>query len=153
MSQHNRIPVSQAEDFSFLCCSGETQANSKSSEMFGESMRCYSIASQLPSEQPQSCGAINTNGYQALGESILPSEDQGGDLEDLEPPDLLPDLLPQLEAALSQQDGSNCSWASSSQEREHDHKKPPPVVYKEEKVKLYNVTTPSICLNVRASYN
>lgn len=139
MSQHNRIPVSQAEDFPFLCCSGETQGNCKSSEMFGESMRCYNITSQLPSEQPQSCGAINTNGYQALGESILPPEAQDGDLEDLEPPDLLPDLLPQLEAALSQHDGSNCSWASSSQEREHEHKEPPPVVYKEEKVKLYNV--------------
>lgn len=153
MSQHNRIPVSQAEDFPFLCCSGETQGNCKSSEMFGESMRCYSMASRLPSEQPQSCGAINTNGYQAMGENFLPAEAQDGDLEDLEPPDLLPDLLPQLEAALSQQDGSNCSWANSSQEREHDHKKPPPVVYKEEKVKLYNVTNLWICLNLHVLTN
>lgn len=135
--QHTRAPVSQAEECPFraLRCSGETQGNCKSSEMFGESMSCYpSMASQLPSEQPQSCGAINTNGYQALGDNLLPSEAQDGDLQGLEPPDLLPDLLPQLEAALSQQDESNCSWAESSQERGHEHRKPPPVEYKEEKV-------------------
>lgn len=148
--QHNRIPVSQAEECPFLRCSGETQGNCKSSEMFGESMRCYNIASQLPSEQSQSCGAINTNGYQALGDSFLPSEAQDGDLEDLEPPDLLPDLLPQLEAALSQQDGSNCSWVSSSQERGHEQK-PPPVVFKEEKVIPRSVTDISTCFNLHDS--
>lgn len=134
--QHTRAPVSQAEECPFraLRCSGETQGNRKSSEMFGESMSCYpSMASHLPSEQPQSCGAINTNGYQALGDNLLPSGNQDGDLEGLEPPDLLPDLLPQLEAALSQ-DESNCSWANSSQGRGHEHGKPPLVEYKEEKV-------------------
>lgn len=135
--QHARTPVSQAEECPFraLRCSGETQGSCKSSEMFGESMSCYaSIASHLPSEQPQSCGAINTNGFQALGDSLLPSGAQDGDLEGLEPPDLLPDLLPQLEAALSQQDESNCSWADSSQERGHEHRKSPPVENKDEKV-------------------
>lgn len=138
--QHTVAPVSQAEQCPFraLRCSGETQGNCKSSEIFGESMSCYpSMASQLPSEQPQSCGAINTNGYQALGDNLLPSEAQDGDLEGLEPPDLLPDLLPQLEAALSQQDESSCSWADSSQERGHEHRKPLPVEYKEEKVTQY----------------
>lgn len=138
MSQkHSRAPVSQAEECPFraLRCSGETQGARKSSEMFGESMSCYSsMTSQLPSERPQSCGAINTNGYQALGDNLLPSGTQDGDLEGLEPPDLLPDLLPQLEAALSQQDESSCSWANSSQERGHEHRKPPLVEYKEEKV-------------------
>lgn len=132
-----RTPVSQAEECPFraLRCSGETQGNCKSSEMFGASMNCYpSMSSHLPSEQPQSCRAINTNGYQALGDTLLPSEAQDGDLEGLEPPDLLPDLLPQLEAALSQHDESNCSWVDSSQERGHEHRKPPPVDYKEEKV-------------------
>lgn len=135
--QHTRAPLSQAEECPFraLRCSGQTQGSRKSSEMFGESMSCYSsMASQLPSEQPQSCGAINTNGYQALGDNLLPSEAQDGDLEGLEPPDLLPDLLPQLEAALSQHDESNCSWADSSHERGHEHRKPPPVAYEEEKV-------------------
>lgn len=87
------------------------------------------MTSQLSSEQPQSCRAVNTNGYQAFGENILSSGVRDGDLETLGPPDLLPDLLPQLEAALTQQDESNCSWADSSQE-----KKPPPVEYNEEKV-------------------
>lgn len=135
--QRTRAPVSQAEEchFQALRCSAETRRNCKSSEMFGESMSCYSsMATQPPSEQPQSCGAINTNGYQALGNNLLPSGAQDGDLEGMEPPDLLPDLLPQLEAALSQQDESNCSWADSSQEREHEHRKPPLVEYKEEKV-------------------
>lgn len=135
--QHTRTPVSQGEEcpFQALRCSGETQGNCKSSEMFGESMCCYpSMVSQLPSEQPQSCGAINTNGYQALGDNLLPSDAQDGDLVGLEAPDLLPDLLPQLEAALSQPDESNCSWADSNQERGHEHRKPPPVEYKEEKV-------------------
>lgn len=137
--QHTRVPVSQAAaeecPFRALRCSRETQGNCRSSEMFGESMSCYpSMSSQLPSEQPQSCGAINTNGYQALGDSLLTSDAQDEDLEGLEPPDLLPDLLPQLEAALSQQDDSNCSWANSSVERGHEDRKPPPVDYKEEKV-------------------
>lgn len=134
--QRTRAPVSQAEEcpFQALRCSGETRGNCKS-EMFGESMSCYpSVATRLPSEQPQSCGAINTNGYQGFGDSLLPSGAQDGDLEGLEPPDLLPDLLPQLEAALSQQDESNCSWADTSQEREHEHRKLPLVEYKEEKV-------------------
>lgn len=135
--QHSRAPVSQAEQCAFrtLRCSGETQGNCKSSEMFGDSMSCYtSMASQLPSEQPQSCGAINTNGYQALGDNLLASEVQDGDLDGLGPPDLLPDLLPQLEAALSQQDESNRSWTDSNPERGHEQRKQPPVVYKEEKV-------------------
>ncbi|XP_010777254.1 transcription factor SPT20 homolog [Notothenia coriiceps] len=132
-----RTPVSLGEECPFraLRCSGETQGNCGSSEMFGESMICYpSLASQLPSEQPQSCGAINTNGYQALGDNLQPPQAQDGDLEGLEPPDLLPDLLPQLEAALSQQDESNHSWADSRQERGRKHKKPH-VEYEEEKVR------------------
>eukprot|EP00064_Thunnus_orientalis_P012375 superscaffoldBa00001890_g12410 len=135
--QHIRTPVSQAEECPFraLRCSGETQGSCKSSEMFGDSMSCYpSMASQLPSEQPQSCVAINTNGFQALGDNLLPSGAQDGDLEGLEPPDLLPDLLPQLEAALSQQDESNCSWADSNHERGHEHRKSPPVENKDDKV-------------------
>ena len=139
--QHTKTSGSQEDECPFraLHCSGETQGSSGSSEMFGESMSCYpTMAIRLPSEQPQSCGAINTNGYQALGDGLLTSEAQDGDLEGLEPPDLLPDLLPQLEVALSQQDESNCSWASSSfsssLERGHEHRKPPPVEYKEEKV-------------------
>lgn len=142
MSQpHSRIPVNQVEECPFraLRCAVETQGNCKSSDMFGDSMNCYTMPGQLPSEQPQSCGAINTNGYQALGDSFLPSEAQDGDLEGLEPPDLLPDLLPQLEAALSQEDESNCSWADSSQERGHGHKNPPPVEVKEEKVTQFLV--------------
>lgn len=131
-------PISQASEYAFqaLPCSEETQENCKSSEMFGKSMSCYPImASQLPSEQPQSCGAINTNGYPALGDSLLPSETQDGDLEDLEPSDLLPDLLPQLEATLSQQvELNSSSWANSSQGRGHEHRKPSHVEYKEEKV-------------------
>lgn len=95
------------------------------------------MAGQMPSEQPQSCGAINTNGFEALGDDLLPSDAQDGDLEGLEPPDLLPDLLPQLEAALSQGDDSNCSWVESSQERGHEPRKSPPVEFKEEKVLQY----------------
>lgn len=136
--EHARTPVSQTEDCPFraLRCSGESQGSCNSSEMFGEAMSCYPImVSQMPSEQPQSCGVINTNGYQALEGSLLPSEAQAGDLDDLEAPDLLPDLLPQLEASLSQQDGSNHSWANASQERENKQRKSPPVEFKEEKVK------------------
>lgn len=138
--QHARTPVNQAEECPFraIRCSGETQGNGKSSEMFGESMSCYpSMARQPPSEQPQSCGAINTNGYQALGDNLLPSEAQDSDLEGLEPPDLLPDLLPQLEVALNHQDKSNGSWADSSKEWGHEHRRQPPVKHKEEKVTLY----------------
>lgn len=138
MSQQlTRTPVSQAEECPFraLRCSEETQGNCKSSEMFGESMSCYpSIVSHLPSEQTQSCGVINTNGFQALGDSLLPSDAQDEDLDGLEPPDLLPDLLPQLEDAFRQQDESNCSWADSIQEKGHEYRKPPPIEYKEEKV-------------------
>lgn len=141
MSQkHTRAPVSQADECPFraLRCSGEAQGNCKSSEIFGESMRCFpNMAGQMPSEQPQSCGAINTNGFEALGDDLLPSDAQDGDLEGLEPPDLLPDLLPQLEAALSQGDDSNCSWGESSQERGHEPRKSPPVEFKEEKVLQY----------------
>lgn len=140
--QQPQTPVGQGEECPFraLSCSGQTQGNFSSSEMFGQAMSCYpSMNSQLPSEQPQSCGAsgvsaTNTNGYQALGESLLPSEAEGGDLEGLEAPDLLPDLLPQLEAAFSQQDESNCSWASGGQEKGEGERKSAPVEYKEEKV-------------------
>lgn len=90
------------------------------------------MASPLASEQPQSCGAISVNGYQALGDGLLSSGAHAGDLDDLEPRDLLPDLLPQLEAALSQQDESKCSWTTSSQERGHEHRKPPPDEYNKE---------------------
>uniref|UniRef100_A0A674MHI4 Chromodomain helicase DNA binding protein 9 n=1 Tax=Takifugu rubripes TaxID=31033 RepID=A0A674MHI4_TAKRU len=133
--QHIRGPVSQPEECPFqgLRCSGETQRNLKSSDMFGKSMNCYSsMASPLSSEQPQSCGAIGVNGYQALGDGLLSSGAHAGDLDDLEPPDLLPDLLPQLEAALSQQDETKCSWTTSSQERGHEHRKPPPDEYNKE---------------------
>lgn len=133
--QHIRAPVSQPEECPFqgLRCSGETQRNLKSSDMFGKSMNCYSsMASPLSSEQPQSCGAISVNGYQALGDGLLSSGAHAGDLDDLEPPDLLPDLLPQLEAALSQQDETKCSWTTSSQERGHEHRKPPPDEYNKE---------------------
>lgn len=131
--QHTRAPVNQAEECAFRAL--RPQNNCKSSEMFGESTSCYpNMATRLPHEQPQSCGAINTNRYQELGDNLLPSVSQDGDLEGLEPPDLLPDLLPQLEAAFSQQDESNCSWADCSQDMGHENRKPPFVEYKEEKV-------------------
>lgn len=96
-------------------------------------MSCYSsMASPLASEHPQSCGAISVNGYQALGEGLLSSGAHDRDLDDLEPPDLLPDLLPQLEAALSQQDERKCSWTTSSRERGQEHRKPPPDAYNKE---------------------
>lgn len=72
------------------------------------------------------------NGYQTLGEGLLSSGAHDGDLDDLEPPDLLPDLLPQLEVALSQQDETKCSWTTSSQEGGHEHRKPPPDEYQKE---------------------
>lgn len=134
--QHMRPPVSQGEECPFraLHCSGETQGNCKSSQSFGESVSRYSnLASQLGSEHPQPCRAVVTNGCQALGDVILPLEAQDGDMVGLEPPDLLPDLLPQLEAALSQQDESNCSWADSRLARRDEQRKPP-VECKEEKV-------------------
>lgn len=133
--QHIRGPARQPEECPFqgLRCSGEAQRNLKSSDMFGKSMSCYSdMASPLPSEQPQSCVATSVNGYQALGDSLLSSGAHDGDLDDLEPPDLLPDLLPQLEAALTQQNETKCSWTASSQERGHEHRKPPPEEYNEE---------------------
>lgn len=133
--QHIRAPARQPEECPFqgLRCSGETQRNLKSSDMFGKSMSCYSgMASPLPSEQPQSCVAISVNGYQALGDSLLSTGAHDGDLDDLEPPDLLPDLLPQLEAALTQQNETKCSWTTSSQERGREHRKPPPEKRNEE---------------------
>lgn len=128
--QHTRTPVSQAQECAFRAqiTPGETQGNCESTEMFGESMSCYpSMINHLPSDQPQSCRTTNTNGYQAQGDSLLQSQAQDGDLESLEPPDLLPDLMPQLEAALSQQDESNCSWAESCKERGGEDRKPPPL--------------------------
>lgn len=130
-----RAPARQPEECPFqgLRCSGETQRNLKSSDIFGKSMSCYSgMAMPLPSEQPQSCVAINVNGYQALGDNLLSSGAHVEDLDDLEPPDLLPDLLPQLEAALTQKNETKCSWITSNQERGHGHRKPSPEEYNEE---------------------
>lgn len=133
---HSRTTLNQAEECPFRALrSGETQGNCKSSEMFGESMNCYpSIVSHLPSEQPRSCGAINTNGYQALEDSLLSSGAQHGDLEGLEPTDLLPDLLPQLEDAFRQQEESCYSWVDSSQEKGYENGIPASFEYKDEKV-------------------
>ncbi|XP_037549877.1 putative mediator of RNA polymerase II transcription subunit 26 [Nematolebias whitei] len=127
MSQlHSRTTTTtnQTEQCPFrtLRCTGETQGNS--SEMFGESVSCYpSIASQLLPQQPLSCGAINTNGYQAFRDDFLPSEAQDGDLEQLEPPDLLPDLLPQLEDDFTKQDKSSFSWVEASQKNGYEDRK------------------------------
>uniref|UniRef100_A0A3B5LZE4 Uncharacterized protein n=1 Tax=Xiphophorus couchianus TaxID=32473 RepID=A0A3B5LZE4_9TELE len=134
---HSGTTVSQADECPFraLHCSGETQAVCKSSELFGESVSCYpSMTNHLPSEQQISCGVINTNGYQAFGDNIMPSEAQDGDLEALDPPDLLPDLLPQLEDAFRQQDESSCSWFDSSQKKGHENRKSTAIECKEEKV-------------------
>ncbi|XP_061670635.1 chromodomain-helicase-DNA-binding protein 9 isoform X3 [Syngnathoides biaculeatus] len=127
--------VNQAEECHFraLRCRGETRGNNKLSEIFGESMSCYpSVAHHLPSEQPQHCGDINTNGYPSLGDNLLASEAQDEHLAGLEPPDLLPDFLPQLEAALSQPDQSNCSWVDSNQAWGPEHRTQTPVGQKEE---------------------
>lgn len=129
--QHISAPARQPEECHFqgLRCSGETQRNFKSSDMFGKSMSCYSgMVSSLPSQQPQGCVPIGVNGYQALGDGLLSSA-HAGDLDGLEPPNLLPDILPQLEAALTQQNETKCSWTASSQERGHEHRKPPPEEY------------------------
>lgn len=137
MNQHNiRIPVSQAEECHFKagCGSGNLQGSCKT-EMFGESTRCYpNMVNHSSFGQQQSCQAIATNGYQALRGNLQQTEAQDGVLESLDPPDLLPDILPQLEAALSQQEESNCSWTDSIQERGHETKAPP-VECNEEKVK------------------
>lgn len=110
---HTKTTVNQADECSFqvLGCSVESQKNFKSSEMFGETMKCYpNVGRPLPSEQPQCCGAINTNGYQALGDGLLASEAQDSKLESLETTDLLPDLLPQLEDTFKAE-----SWIEASQ--------------------------------------
>lgn len=139
MTQHHQpeqVPVSQVEDecpFRALRCSRQTQGNYDSSEMFGQAMSCYpSAVSQLVPDQhqPQNCGSnlevtrppastTTTNGYVPLEVSLAglqgEVEAQGGGFEGLEAPDLLADeLLPQLEAALSQHDhhDSNCSWTN-----------------------------------------
>lgn len=145
--QHTRTPVSQADECPFRAvrCPGETHGNCKSSEIFGESMRCYpNMTGHLPPEQPQSCRVINTNGYQALGDSLLPSAAHDADFDGLEPPDLLPDLLPQLEHAFKQEDKSNCSWADATQEMGIEYRKPSPIEYNEDKV------TPSVILLLKA---
>lgn len=144
VQQQPQVPVSQVEQCPFraMQCPGQMQGNYNSSEMFGQAMSCYpSVASQLPSEQPQNCESAGTpatttttsNGYQALEERLLPSEAQAGGFEGLQAPDLLADeLLPQLEAALGQQDESNCSWTNGSQEEGEDYKQSPPVDYEEQ---------------------
>ena len=124
MVQPQVSQVNQAEECPFrgMRCTRQTHGNYDSSEMFGQAMSCYpSVASQLPLEQAQSCGsagappATTSNGYQSLEDNLLPVEARRGGFEGLEAPDLLADeLLPQLEAALSQQDGSNCSWTNGS---------------------------------------
>lgn len=136
--QHARTPIGQASEYALpgLRCPDEAQGDCKSSDMFGKSMNFYpAVSGQLPSEQPRrSCGA-NTNGYPALGDHLLPSGAQHGDLEELEPSDLLPDLLPQLEATLSQQHQSNSgSWADSSHGRGNEPRKASLVDYKDAKV-------------------
>lgn len=135
--------VSQADECPFraLRCSGETQTVCKSSEMFGDSVSCYpSMTNHLPSEQHMSCRVINTNGYQAFGDNILPPEPQDGGLEGLDAPDLLPDLLPQLEDAFRQQEESSCSWVHSSQKKEHENGKPTTTEHKDEKVKYIHLS-------------
>ncbi|KAK5600400.1 hypothetical protein CRENBAI_023582 [Crenichthys baileyi] len=134
---HSGATVNQADECPFraLCCSGETQAVCKSSEMFGESVSCYpSMTNHLSSEPHTGCGVINTNGYQTFGDNVLTSVAQDGDLEGLDPPDLLPDLLPQLEDAFRQQDESSCSWVDFSQKNGHENKKPTAIECKDEKV-------------------
>lgn len=137
--QHARNSIGQASEYALqgLRCPDAVQGDCKSSDMFGKSMSYYpAVSGQLPSEQPRgSCGAANTNGYPALGEHLLPSDAQHGDLGELEPSDLLPDLLPQLEATLSQQDQSSSgSWVDSSHGRGHEPRKTSLVDYKDAKV-------------------
>lgn len=137
--QHARTLMGQASEYAVqgLRCTDGAQGDCKSSDMFGKSMSFYpAVSGQLPSEQPRrSCGAANTNGYPALGDQLLPSGVQHGDLEELEPSDLLPDLLPQLEATLSQQDQSSSgSWADSSHSRGHEPRRVSLVDYKDAKV-------------------
>ena len=68
----------------------------------------------LPPANTTSTSSTN-GGYQAMEKHLL-HETQGGGFEGLEAPDLLDeDFLPQLEAALSQHEGSNCSWTNGSQ--------------------------------------
>lgn len=148
MSQlHSRTTANQTEQCPFraLRCTGETQGNS--SEMFGESVSCYpSIASHLPPKQPLSCGAINTNGYQAFRDNFLPSEAHDGDMEELEPPDLLPDLLPQLEDDFTKQDKSSFSWVESSQKNGYEDRKLTAFECKDKKVNI--IFLPSVCMCV-----
>lgn len=137
--QQPQAPVTQAGECPFraLRCSGQTQG-SYSSEMFGQAMSCYpSAVSQLLPGLSQNCGVTavpDSNGCQSLGESTVQPVAQGGDFEGLEPPDLLPDLLPHLEEALSQHGGSNSSWDNGSQEKKLIVRNIPLVDYKEEKV-------------------
>ena len=126
--------------FRALRCSGQTQGSYNSSEMFGQAMSCYPSAasSQLLPGLAQSCGVTavpDRNGrLPVLGESTAQAVAPGGDFEGLEPPDLLPDLLPHLEEALSQHGGSNSSWDNGSQEKKLIVRNIPLVEYKEEKV-------------------
>jgi len=138
--QQPQAAVSQAGECPFraLRCSGQTQGSYNSSEMFGQAMSCYpSAASQLLPGLSQNCGVTavpDSNGCQSLVESTVQPVAQGGDYEGLEPPDLLPDLLPHLEVALSQHGGSNSSWDNGSQEKKLNVRNIPLVEYKEEKV-------------------
>lgn len=138
MSQlHSRTTSNQADECPFraLRCPGETQG--KSSEMFGESVSYPNIASHLPSEQPLSSRTINTNGYQTFEDDFLQSEAQDGNFEELEPPDLLPDLLPQLENDFREQNKSSFLWIESSQKNGHEDRKPTYFEGSEEKVKCF----------------
>lgn len=138
--QQPQAAVSQAGECSFrdLRCSGQTQGSYNSSEMFGQAMSCYpSAASQLLPGLSQNCGVTavpDSNGCQSLVESTVQPVAQRGNFEGLVPPDLLPDLLPHLEEALSQHGGSNSSWDNGSQEKKRNVRNIPLVEYKEEKV-------------------
>ena len=139
--QPSQAPASQGAECPFraLRCSGQTQGSYNSSEMFGQAMSCYPSAasSQLLPGLTQSCGLTavpDRNGCRSLVESTVQPVAPGGDFEGLEPPDLLPDLLPHLEEALSQHGGSNSSWDNGSQEKKLIVRNIPLVEYKEEKV-------------------
>lgn len=134
--QEQQEPVSQAGKcpFQALHQPRQAQRSYNSSGMFSQDMGCYSGAmSQHPSNQQGSCQAAIPavtagNGYQALDENLLQQVGgHSGGFGELEAPDLLgDDLLPQLEAALSQetplehQDDSNCSWTNGNQEEDED---------------------------------
>ncbi|KAG5848702.1 hypothetical protein ANANG_G00102020 [Anguilla anguilla] len=129
--QHQQQPLA-------MCLGGEcpfpamqAQGNySHQSEILPEGNGCLpGTMSQVQSNQlverksvlsPASC----SNGYQALDENLLAEAHSGG-FEGLETPDLLgEDLLPQLEAALSQDtalkqlDESKFSWTNGCQGKE-----------------------------------